>query len=95
MESKLQSEIIKWLKINRVYVIKTKAGPGVPVGCPDIVGLYQSKWVGIECKASESAKFQTGQKQTLQLLSTHNEFVYVATPESWPMIKEQLMAKFL
>lgn len=95
MESKLQSEIIKWLKINDCYVIKVRAAPGVPVGCPDIVALCQQKWAVIEVKASDTAKFQEGQKATLQRLKYGNEFVYVATPETWPQIKDELIAKFL
>lgn len=95
IESKLQSDIISWLKINGVYVIKAKAGPGVPVGCPDIIGLYRNKWLAIEVKADERAPFQPGQKLTLQSLKLGNNFIYVAYPENWPMIKEELAAVFL
>lgn len=94
MESKLQSEIISWLKINKVYVIKTKPGPGTPVGCPDIIGLYKNKWLAIEVKASETAKFQPGQKFTLQTLKADNEFVYVIYPENWAFAKEILLHAF-
>lgn len=94
MESKLQSEIIAWLKINKVYVVKTKPGPGTPVGCPDILGLYHGRWLAIEVKASETAKFQPGQKYTLQMLKENNSFVYVVYPENWEMVKEELRAGF-
>lgn len=94
MEKKLQSEIIKWLKIQGCFVIKTRGGPGTPVGCPDIVALYQSKWATIEVKASEKAKFQPGQKATLERLKSGNEFVYVCYPESWPSVKIDLIAHF-
>ena len=95
MESKLQSEIISWLKINQVYVVKTKPGPGTPVGCPDIIGLYRSRWLVIEVKASSTAPFQPGQKQTLQRFKESNEFVYVAYPEIWPEVKAELINSFL
>lgn len=95
LESKLQSDIISWLKINGVYVIKAKAGPGVPVGCPDVIGLYRNKWLAIECKVDDKAPFQPGQKLTLQTMKKSNTFVYVATPENWPMIKEELASIFL
>lgn len=95
LESKLQSDIISWLKINGVYVIKVRAAPGVPVGCPDIIGLYRDKWLAIECKADEKATFQPGQKLTLQTMQKSNPFVYVAYPENWPIIKAELAANFL
>lgn len=94
MESKLQSEIIKWLKINKVYVFKTKPGPGTPVGCPDIIGLFGEKWLAIEVKAAENSKFQTGQKATLQMLREGNKWVFVAYPENWQLIKEEILATF-
>lgn len=93
-ESKLQSDIISWLKINKVYVIKAKAGPGTPVGCPDVIGLYQNKWLALEVKASETAAFQTGQKWTLQQLKEGNDFVFVVYPENWQTVKEELLANF-
>lgn len=95
LEAKLQSDIISWLKINDCYVIKVRAAPGVPVGCPDIIALCRGKWLAIEVKADEHAKFQPGQKSTLQYLKSGNTFVYVAYPESWPMIKEEIVANFL
>ena len=94
MESKLQSTIISWLKLNGVYVIKTRPGAGTPVGCPDIVGLYRDKWLVIEVKASATAPFQAGQKQTLQRLRDGNPFVYVAYPENWALVKEELLVEF-
>jgi Holliday junction resolvase len=93
-ESKLQSEIIAWLKINGVYVIKTRPGAGTPVGCPDIIGLYHQRWIAIEVKASDKAPFQAGQKYTLQLLKEGNSFVYVVCPENWELVKEELTAGF-
>ena len=94
MEKKLQSEIISWLKANGVYVIKTRVLPGVPVGCPDIIGLYQDRWVAIEVKAATNAPFRTGQQATLQHLKKHNKFVYVANPTNWPLVKDEIAAHF-
>ena len=95
MESKLQTEIVKWLKINDCYVIKTRPGAGTPVGCPDIIALCRQKWLAIEVKADEHAKFQPGQKTTLQHLKSGNTFVYVANPDNWPAIKAEIIADFL
>jgi Holliday junction resolvase len=95
MEAKLQSKIIKWLKAQGFYVIKTKPQPGTPVGCPDIIFLHDSKWGCIEVKASEKAPFRQGQQATLQHLKKGNRFVYVAHPESWPSVQQEIVATFL
>lgn len=95
MEAKLQSKIIEWLKANDVYVIKTRVLPGVPVGCPDIIGLYADKWLVIEVKAKPNSPFRLGQQPTLQRLGKLNKFVYVANPESWPAIKNEIATQFL
>lgn len=94
MEAKLQSKIIDWLKVNGCYVIKTRVLPGVPVGCPDIIALYGSKWLAIEVKAKPNAPFRPGQQATLQLLKRGNEFVYVANPENWELVRQEIVAQF-
>lgn len=90
-ESTLQSQIIRWLKDQGVYVIKPKAGPGVPVGCPDIIGLYRDLWIAIEVKASSNSPFQPGQKMTLEVLRQWSPCVYVAFPQNWEKIKTELL----
>lgn len=94
MESKLQTEIIKWLKMNAVYVVKTRPGMGTPTGCPDIIGLWRDRWLVVEVKASEAAVFRPGQRETLRLMREANPFVYVAYPENWVDIKADLVARF-
>lgn len=94
MEAKLQKKIIDWLKANGVYVVKTRVLPGVPVGCPDIIGLYRDRWLVIEVKATAHSSFRPGQQATLQHLKKGNKFVYVAYPGNWPLIKEELSATF-
>ena len=95
MEAKLQKKIIDWLKANGVYIIKTRVLPGVPVGCPDIIGLYQNKWLAIEVKRASNAPFRPGQKATLEHLKKDNQFVYVAYPENWDEIKYEIAKHFL
>jgi Holliday junction resolvase len=95
MEAKLQSKIIGWLKAQGFYVLKTRPGPGMPVGCPDIIALYNDKWLAIEVKAAVNAKFRVGQLQTLQYLKRDNRFVYVANPQNWPGIRDEIVAQFL
>lgn len=94
IEARLQGNIIRWLKSKGAYVIKTKPGPGIPTGCPDIIFLFEGVWGAIEVKSSKTAKFQPGQKPTLKRLDLWNPFVYVAYPENWPKIKAELVARF-
>lgn len=94
LESKLQTQIIRWLKDQGAYVIKPKPGPGVPVGCPDILFLFKNRWGAIECKADERAKMQPGQAATLDFLRGYNTFVYKVFPENWPEIKSLLSSCF-
>lgn len=95
MESKLQSDIIRWLRDVGCYVIKTRPGPGMPVGCPDVIALYKDKWMAIEVKAKPKASFQPGQQMTIQRLLAGNIFVYVANPENWSIIKQEIIDGFL
>jgi Holliday junction resolvase len=94
MEKKLEREAVKWLKDQGAYVIKNRAGPGVPTACPDRTILYRDKWAIIEFKASESAPYRPGQKETLEFLGRHNRFVYTAYPENWPSVKSHLLSNF-
>lgn len=65
MESKVQKRLIQYLKGKGCYVIKTKPGPGTPVGCLDVFAFYEG-WYGVfECKASANAPFRTLQPETL------------------------------
>lgn len=93
-EKKLQAKIIKWLKENGAYVIKTKPGPGTPVGCPDIIALYHFRYTVIEVKADPSAPYQPGQQATLKFLRQHNPHVYRVDPTTWPEVQELLLASF-
>lgn len=95
MEAKLQKKIIEWLKANGVYIIKTRVLPGVPVGCPDIIGLYKDRWLTIEVKRAYNAPFRPGQKPTIEHLRKGNDFVYVAHPDNWAEIKDEIAKHFL
>lgn len=94
MEAKLQSEIVKWLKFNGAYVIKTRPGMGTPVGAPDLFAFYKYKWLAIEVKSSAIAPFRAGQKATLAHLKSFNPDVYVAYPENWNSLKAKLLTDF-
>lgn len=92
-ESQLQSKIIKWLKEQGCYVIKTKPQAGTPVGCPDVIALYNDMWMAVEVKASSTAPFRVGQLATIKRLIANNYFVYVANPDNWEQIKHELATK--
>ena len=94
METKLQTDIIRWLKSKGAYVIKPRGGPGIPVGCPDIIFLFEGAWAAIEVKASAKAPFRLGQQPTLKKLKEWCPFVYVAYPENWPIIRSELTGRF-
>ena len=94
MEAKLQSQIIKWLKDRGAYVIKTRPGPGIPVGCPDIIFLYEGAWGAIEVKASKKAKWRVGQEATLKRLENWSPFVWKVWPENWLDTQKVLLSQF-
>jgi len=82
MEGKIQAKLIKFLKKRGCYVIKTKPGPGTPVGCPDIIALYEGLWIAIEVKARKNSPYQPLQKETLDKLSAWS-LVYVVHEENY------------
>jgi Holliday junction resolvase len=94
MEIRLQAEIIKWLRDRDVYVIKTRPGPGMPVGCPDVFGFYGANWLALEVKASAKAPWRPGQEATIKRLVNWGKYVWKVYPENWPEIKELLLRSF-
>lgn len=88
-EAVLQGKIVKYLKSMGCYVIKTTPGPGVPVGCPDIIFLKDGFWGGLEVKASKTSRFQPLQKQTIELLDNMS-WCKPVFPENWDAIKLEL-----
>lgn len=94
METALQTKIIKWLRSQGAYVIKTRPGMGTPNGTPDVVALYGAKHAELEVKSGPKATFQPGQQATLSFLRRDNQFVYRVDPVSWPEIKAELERDF-
>jgi Holliday junction resolvase len=88
-EKKLQSEIIKWLKSQGAYVIKTSPGAGIPNGCPDIIFLKEGFWGAIEVKKSNTVKFQPLQEVTIMKLQDWS-YCRVVYPQNWETIKSEL-----
>lgn len=81
MESQVQKRLVKFLKSKGCYVIKTKPGPGTPVGCPDVIALHEGAWFAFEVKAYANSKFQPLQKETIDRLSEWS-FAYVVHSEN-------------
>ncbi len=88
-ESRLQSEVVKFLKKRGCYVIKTKPGPGIPTGCPDVFAVLDGFWLALEIKADKQSKFQPLQKETIHKLDKWS-YAKVVYPENWPEIQAEL-----
>lgn len=91
MEAKTQSKLIKWLKDHGYFVIKTKPGPGVPVGTPDVFAVKEGFWCAFEVKASRNAPFQPLQKRKLEKLDAWS-FAKVVYPQNYDKIIAELEA---
>lgn len=89
VESKLQSEIRRYLKSKGCYVLVTTPQPGIPDGCPDIIFMLEGFWGAIEVKAKPGAKFQPLQIETLKKLDEWSWARWV-NPSNWPHIKDEL-----
>lgn len=89
VESKLQSDIRKYLKSKGCYVLVIKPHPGIPDGCPDIIFMLEGFWGALEVKGSLQAKFQPLQEDTLLRLDKWS-FAKVVFPEIWPEVKQEL-----
>lgn len=88
-ESQLQTQVIKFLRSKGCYVIKTKPGAGVPMGCPDVIFMLEGFWGGIECKASARSIFQPLQKETIHKMNAWS-WCKAVYPANWDQIKSEL-----
>lgn len=87
-ESKLQSEIIKWLRSKGCFAMKC-GGSGVPVGTSDIFFCIEGFYGFIEVKASEKSRFQPLQPEFLAKMNNWS-WAKAVWPENWLDIKEEL-----
>lgn len=88
-ESQLQSEIIKWLKINGCIVIKHSVKSGVPAGTADLSFYCEGFYGFIEVKSSAKAKVQPLQREFIEKMNEWSwaKFVY---PENWEEVKAEI-----
>jgi Holliday junction resolvase len=66
VEKKVQDKIIKAFRAAGFYVIKTKPGPGVPVGMLDVLALKEGCWAVVECKAYPDSPWRPLQEKTFK-----------------------------
>lgn len=88
-ESRLQSEIRKYLKGKGCYVLVLRGQPGIPHGCTDIVFMLEGFWGGIEVKDSPKAPYQPLQEETIKKFDIWS-FGRRADPTTWPAVKSEL-----
>lgn len=88
-ESKLQSEITRYLKDKGCYVIKTRPGMGTPLGCPDIIFMLEGFWGAIEVKASSAASYKPLQEETIDKLADWS-WAKRVDPSNWLVVRAEL-----
>lgn len=89
IESKLQSDIRRFLKSHGCYVLVIKPQPGIPDGCPDIIFMKEGFWGSIEVKDSPKAPYQPLQKETIK---KHDDMSWSrrVDPTNWLETKVEL-----
>jgi Holliday junction resolvase len=88
LESKLQSDIIRWLRGEGCFVMKC-GGAGVPTGTSDIFFCIEGFYGFIEVKKSEKASYQPLQEQFLEKMSGWS-WACAVWPENWDDVKQEL-----
>ncbi len=90
IESRLQSEIIKYLRSKHCFVMKC-GGAGVPTGTSDIFFCYEGFYGFIEVKRSKGSPFQPLQPEFLKKMHDWS-WAKAVYPENWLEIKSELEA---
>lgn len=91
-EADFEKKFCQWLVRKGCYVIKNKAGVGVPKGTPDRTVLMPGGgWTMLEFKKSKKAPYQALQEHQLERLKDmwHSATVY---PENEAEIKAEIEA---
>lgn len=88
-ESRLQSDIRKYLKDKGCYVLVIRPQPGIPDGCSDIIFMLEGFWGAIEVKDSPVAQYKPLQQETLEKFDDWS-WARRVDPTDWPLIREEL-----
>lgn len=88
-EADLQSDIADHCRKLGARVIKQDPAIGKQKGLPDLLILYKSRWMMLECKASEKSPFRPGQREWIDDMSKWS-YAKVVYPENIDMIKRDI-----
>jgi len=76
-EKEITREIRAYLKIRGVFHWKVFQTLGSTVGCPDILGIYKGKFLGIEVK-TKSGKLSERQALFIESINMEGGIAFVA-----------------
>ena len=88
-ESKLQSDIIKYLRSKDCFVMKLTVVPVIPTGTSDIFFCLEGFYGFIEVKASKKAPFRPLQEEFIAKMDEWS-WARVVYSENWPEVKQEL-----
>ena len=91
-EAQFKTAMIKWLKDNGAYAVRTVTGGAQVVGTPDLLVCWRGWFVGLEAKRSAREKATPWQLRRLEEIKAAGGLAWVAFPENWPDIKAALQA---
>jgi Holliday junction resolvase len=89
MEAKVKQGLKKYLKSKGCFVATMQAGPGMPLGTPDLFFCYEGFYGFLEVKASKKAPFQPYQKETVEKFDDWS-FARIVYPENYDEIIAEL-----
>lgn len=67
-ESKLQKDLVNWLKKQGCIVLVLTPGTTIPTGFPDVLFLYKNTWGVLEAKRHSNSSYRPLQKAQLKRL---------------------------
>lgn len=83
-EAKLQARVIKYLRDNEYFVIKTQGGsPGTPIGTPDVITIApDGQFTGLEFKRPDGKGIVSPEQKAMGVKITRNGGQYFII-DSW------------
>jgi len=88
-ESKLQTEIAKYLRSLGCWVMVIQPQAGIPTGTSDIFFCKEGFYGFIEVKTAKSSPFQPLQKEFVAKMDKWS-WARIVYPENWLEIKKEL-----